>query len=111
MISNAIRQSIENSSWIRKMFEEGAKLKQKYGEDKVFDLSLGNPVFEPPKEFFDALSQLAKNPEKGKHRYMSNSGFLETRAFVADSLKEETQLFLKLNVRGFLMASACGKVD
>ncbi len=30
------------------MFEEGLKLKAKYGADQVADLSLGNPVVEPP---------------------------------------------------------------
>ena len=39
---------MERASWIRKMFEEGIRLKQEFGEDNVFDLSLGNPVAEPP---------------------------------------------------------------
>jgi len=33
-------------SWIRKMFDEGNILKQRYGGDNVFDLSIGNPVME-----------------------------------------------------------------
>ena len=32
------------------MFEEGIALKQQYGEENVFDLSLGNPVMDPPQE-------------------------------------------------------------
>ena len=31
-------------SWTRRMFEAGIALKQRYGEENVFDLSLGNPV-------------------------------------------------------------------
>ena len=45
MISNNIKSILESptAGVIRKMFEEGAVLKKKYGEDKVFDFSLGNP--------------------------------------------------------------------
>ena len=50
-ISDKIRQSLTEGSWIRRMFEEGAILKQRYGEENVFDLSLGNPVMDSPIEF------------------------------------------------------------
>ena len=33
------------------MFEEGNRLKSIHGDDNVFDLSLGNPLLEPPSEF------------------------------------------------------------
>jgi aspartate aminotransferase len=42
-IAGYIQESMEKSSWIRKMFEEGIKLKKEFGEDNVFDFSLGNP--------------------------------------------------------------------
>ncbi|MBR6144198.1 MAG: pyridoxal phosphate-dependent aminotransferase, partial [Treponema sp.] len=45
---------------IRKMFEEGVKLKKQYGDDAVFDFSLGNPDLDPPKEVADAIEELAK---------------------------------------------------
>ena len=47
-ISKKVNGFMENSSWIRKMFEEGIRLKNEFGEENVFDLSLGNPVIEPP---------------------------------------------------------------
>ena len=47
-ISNKVRNFMEQGSWIRKMIEEGIALKQQYGEENVFDLSLGNPVMDPP---------------------------------------------------------------
>ena len=56
------------------MFETGIALKQQYGEDKVFDLSLGNPVVEPPPEFRRELQRLAQEPMAGMHRYMPNAG-------------------------------------
>jgi len=77
-------------SWIRRMFEEGAALKQRYGEENVFDLSLGNPVMEPPVEFKQELRRLAEHPLPGMHRYMENAGYAETRAAVAAQLSVET---------------------
>ncbi len=79
-----------NSSWIRRMFEEGVELKQRYGEENVFDLSLGNPIMEPPTEFFQELKKIAEHPASGMHRYMSNAGYAETRAAVAEQLSFET---------------------
>ena len=42
-VAKKMRGFAENSSWIRKMFEEGAKMKAEFGADKVFDFSIGNP--------------------------------------------------------------------
>ena len=83
---------MEQGSWIRKMFEEGIALKRQFGEENVFDLSLGNPIMEPPQEFFEELRCIAENPTPGMHRYMPNAGYVETRAAVASQLREETGL-------------------
>ncbi len=72
------------------MFEEGAELKKRHGEENVFDLSLGNPVMKPPEQFREALKRLAENPLPGMHRYMANAGYAETRAAVAAQLSRET---------------------
>ena len=50
---------MENASWIRKMFEEGAALRKEFGEKNVFDFSLGNPNLEPPEKFFEVFAALA----------------------------------------------------
>jgi len=89
-ISDKIRQSMTEGSWIRRMFEEGTILKQRYGEENVFDLSLGNPVMEPPPGFKQELKRLAEHPLPGMHRYMENAGYAETRAAVAKQLSLET---------------------
>ena len=91
-VSNKIRGLLEQGSWIRRMFEEGIELKQKFGEDNVFDLSLGNPILEPPDEFFAELRRIVEDPSPGMHRYMPNAGYPETRAAVAAQLAEETGL-------------------
>ena len=91
-VSNKIKQFVEQGSWIRRMFEEGIALKQQYGEENVFDLSLGNPIMQPPPEFYDELRRIANDPPPGLHRYMPNAGHVETRAAIADELTGETAL-------------------
>ncbi len=94
-ISDKVKRSLEQGSWIRRMFEEGNILKQKYGEENVFDLTLGNPVMEPPPEFHQELRKLANNPLPGMHRYMENAGYAETRAAVAEQLSLEAGITFK----------------
>ena len=89
-ISNKVRGFMEQGSWIRKMFEEGIALKQEYGEENVFDLSLGNPVMEPPQRFYEELKKISENPKNGMHRYMPNAGLFGTRKAVAEGLLQET---------------------
>jgi aspartate aminotransferase len=91
-ISVKVMSCIERSSWIRKMFEEGALLRQIHGEDNVFDFTLGNPSMEPPEAFRRELRRLAENPVAGMHRYMNNAGYEETRAAVAEVLSETSPL-------------------
>ena len=74
------------------MFEEGIELKRQFGEANVFDLSLGNPVMQPPPEFFEELRRIANDPAPGIHRYMPNAGYAETRDAVAAQLFSETGL-------------------
>ncbi len=91
-VSNKVKGFMEQGSWIRKMFEEGIALRQRYGPDGVFDLSLGNPVAEPPQRFFDELRKIVDEQPTGLHRYMPNAGYAETRAAVASRLGEDTRL-------------------
>lgn len=85
-VAKKIQSSIKNSSLIRKMFEEGARMKAELGEDNVFDFSLGNPNLEPPSRFKDVLLDLINDPAPGRHGYMPNAGYFETRQAVADFL-------------------------
>lgn len=88
-IAIKVKGCIERSSWIRKMFEEGARLRALHGDDKVFDFTLGNPSVEPPAAFHRQLLELAQHPLPGMHRYMNNAGYEETRAAVAAVLAEK----------------------
>jgi aspartate aminotransferase len=89
-VSDNVSKRMMEGSWIRRMFEEGANLKKRYGEKDVFDLSLGNPVMEPPPEFNQELKKLMKKPVPGMHRYMENAGYADTRAAVAVQMSHET---------------------
>ena len=89
-MAQKIRQHMHAASWIRGMFEEGLRLKQQYGDDNVFDFSLGNPVMEPPAQFYEALQFLVNDPRPGMHRYMPNVGYAETRAAIAAQLAQDT---------------------
>jgi len=88
-ISTKVENFMENASWIRKMFEQGAILKKQYGDDKVYDFSLGNPNIEPPEQFFDLLKEAVLNRRPLQHGYMSNAGYPDTRKAVAEYLSEE----------------------
>jgi aspartate aminotransferase len=72
-----------SSSAIRKLFEEGTALKKRYGADKVFDFSIGNPDIEPPTAFHEVLLRLAQEDAKGSHGYMPNAGFPDVRESIA----------------------------
>ncbi|MCX7982403.1 MAG: pyridoxal phosphate-dependent aminotransferase [Syntrophales bacterium] len=87
-ISGKIRNFILQSSMIRKMFEEGLELKRKYGEEKVFDFSLGNPDVPPPDSFQKELERVVEETIPGKHNYMPNAGYPATREAVAQSLRD-----------------------
>lgn len=91
-IATKIAGHISRSSWIRKMFEEGERLRQQFGSDNVYDFTLGNPDVEPPAAFGEALRQLANHPLPGMHRYMNNAGYPETRAAVAAKLSRDAGL-------------------
>ncbi len=58
MIAKRMRPYLENNSAIRTMFEEGTSLKAQYGEDNVFDFSIGNPNVPPPLSVSQAIHDL-----------------------------------------------------
>jgi aspartate aminotransferase len=89
-IAKKISGFIEKASWIRKMFEEGERLRKIHGADKVYDFTLGNPNLEPPKQYDEEFRQLAEHPIPGMHRYMSNAGYEETRKAIAAILVEHS---------------------
>jgi aspartate aminotransferase len=78
-----MKSALAGSSLVRKMFEEGARLKAARGADKVFDFSIGNPDIEPPPVFHRTLARLLDEERPLAHGYMPNAGFPDVRERIA----------------------------
>lgn len=103
-VAHKIAGYIEKSSWIRKMFEEGERLRTECGADQVYDFTLGNPDVEPPEAFRGEFLKLARSPLPGMHRYMNNAGYPETRNAIAAMLAAASDL----PVQGGQVVMTCG---
>lgn len=88
-IAKKIETFISRSSWIRKMFEEGARLKALHGTDNIFDFSLGNPNLKQPEKFKPLLKKIVENSRPEDHSYMPNIGYPHVRKAVSDYLTKE----------------------
>ncbi len=104
-VANVIQQQLERSSWIRRMFEEGIRLKAERGAENIFDFSLGNPAEDPPAGVAATFRRLAQLNAPGSHGYMPNSGFPATRKAVAQRLKRDTGLDFTENL--IVMTTGC----
>ncbi|NPB09316.1 MAG: pyridoxal phosphate-dependent aminotransferase [Thermodesulfobacteria bacterium] len=91
-ISQKIREYLAGASWIRKMFEEGARLKAQYGEDRVCDFSLGNPDVPPPPSVKKALEEIIREDAPSLHGYMPNAGFPFVREAMAVKVSKEQKM-------------------
>ena len=96
-IAEKMLKMVEGSSLIRKMFEEGAKLKAQYGVEKVYDFSLGNPDVPPPQEFKKALKDLVED-EHLSHGYMFNEGYPHVREAVSNYIQAEYSIQIPVDL-------------
>lgn len=108
MFNKKLVEGLGKSSMIRAMFEEGARLKKIYGDDKVYDFSLGNPEVEPPAEVIDTLKKYVNSGEEGLHKYMNNAGFPDVRQKVAAYLQEKSGVSLDENNIIMVCGAAAG---
>ena len=69
-IAKAVAEHMRRASWIRRMFEEGARLKRERGAENVFDYTLGNPDLEPPEQVIEALQRVIARNRPASHAYM-----------------------------------------
>ncbi len=97
IIANAIHRQLERSSWIRRMFEVGLRLKAERGAENVFDFTLGNPTEDPPQKVLAALRRIAAENRPTMHGYMPNAGFPGVRQIIAERLRRDTGLEFTLN--------------
>ncbi len=91
-IAEKIKNFMDRSSWIRKMFEEGAELKARMGPENVYDFTLGNPDVYPPEVVEEELVKIIQEHQPMKYGYMPNSGYPETKEAVAGTLSSEQQV-------------------
>jgi aspartate aminotransferase len=104
-VAKVIQQQLERSSWIRRMFEEGIRLKAERGAENIFDFTLGNPSEDPPPGVIAAFRRLAEKNAPGSHGYMPNAGYPAAREAVANRLRQETGLAFTVN--SVLMTVGC----
>jgi len=90
-IAGKMAEMIEKSSMIKRMFEEGARLKAVHGPEHIYDFSLGNPDIPPPPEFKKVLRELV-NDDTLSHGYTPSAGHPQVRRAVADYLGREHSL-------------------
>jgi len=87
-IAERMIDMVAGMEMVKKMFEEGARLKSQYGTENVFDFSLGNPDVPPPPEFKRVLGELVHDETVG-HGYTPNAGYPRVRHAVAAYLGRE----------------------
>ena len=105
LVNSGIRNAMGNSSWIRRMFEAGLELKKRYGADKVYDFSLGNPDLPPPPEVKRALADVAGHADEPfSIGYMPNAGFADVRELVAKRVSAEQGV----SIPGANVVMTCG---
>lgn len=88
MTAKSMMPYVEGNSAIRAMFEEGARLAEKYGKENVYDFSLGNPSVPAPEEVNQAIKDIiAEEDSLLIHGYnQSNSGYKDVREIVARNI-------------------------
>jgi aspartate aminotransferase len=85
-----MKDLVATSSIIRAMFEEGKRLSDIYGEENVFDFSLGNPNVAPPESIKIEINKiLDETAPRLLHGYMNNSGYEDVRSKIAEFLNEK----------------------
>ena len=105
LLSKQIAAALGNSSMIRKMFEAGNELRKKYGNDKVYDFSLGNPDVPAPAAVKTALQEIAEKADQPfALGYMPNAGYPECRAKLGEYLTREQGV----TVPGSHVVATCG---
>ena len=88
MISKEMERNIKANGGIREAFNEARRQKALYGEENVFDLSIGNPSAPAPEKVVEVLKELSEKKNLD-HQYMCESGYEEVRNKVADWLNQK----------------------
>ena len=71
---------------IREIFAYGLERKAQIGNDKVFDLSIGNPSVPSPAIVDETIARLVNEGEGTMHMYTMSPGLVEAREAIAQNL-------------------------
>lgn len=90
MLAGQMADYLSKGSWIRRIFERGLEMKKVYGQDKVYDFSLGNPDLPSPAVVGQALAELAGRVDQPYALgYMPNAGNPQVRHALAGQVSLE----------------------
>lgn len=87
LISREMEEGLKQDGGIRQAFNEARRQQERYGADKVYDLSLGNPSALPPVRVREMMRRLSDQDDLS-HQYMCEAGYEEVRSAVALSLNQ-----------------------
>ena len=89
MINDDMIKLGKDRSIIRELFEQGKILKDKYGEENVYDFSIGNPSVPSPNILNKKLIELIKNTNPiHLHGYTSSQGDINVRNKISNYLNK-----------------------
>ena len=71
---------------IREIFAYGLERKAQVGDDKVFDLSIGNPSVPSPAIVDETIERLVREGQGTMHVYTMSPGLVEAREAIAQNL-------------------------
>ena len=104
MISKRLQASLDGSVCIRDIFEEGKKLASIYGQENIFNFSIGNPNVAPPAIVNETLKEvLDREDPLTLHGYPANVGHPDVRQCIADYLNQ--RYHTRYTIDGIIMNS------
>ena len=96
MISKEMERNIKANGGIREAFNEARRQKALYGEENVYDLSIGNPSAPAPEKVVEVLKELSEKRNLD-HQYMCESGYEEVRNNIADWMNKKYKTSYGIN--------------
>ena len=83
-----MNKNLSINGGIREAFNEARRQKALYGDENVYDLSIGNPSAPVPRKVTEVLKDFCGKKELD-HQYMCESGYEEVREKIADHLNQK----------------------
>lgn len=83
-----MNKNLSINGGIREAFNEARRQKALYGDENVYDFSIGNPSAPVPRKVTEVLKDFCGKKELD-HQYMCESGYEEVREKIADHLNQK----------------------